>query len=94
MVAAMLKQIVAVGVCIFVLMLVIKDGRVLRMTGLTGSCSIVQTYSDSSTLVECHSGKLDGLPDLSRRACTSGQITRKAEYWRCTAGFDISYASR
>ena len=91
----MLKQIVAVGVCIFALMLVVKDGRVLRMAGLTGSCSIVQTYADSSLLVACHPGKLDGRPDLSRRACSSGQLTASgAQYWHCTAGFDISYTSR
>ena len=90
----MLKQIVAVGVCIFALMLVVKDGRALRMTRLTGSCAIVQTYSDSSLLVACHPGKLDGRPDLSRRACASAQVTATAQYWRCTAGFDISYTSR
>jgi hypothetical protein len=90
----MLKQIVAVGACIFALMLVVKDGRALRMTGLTGSCSIVQTYSDSSTLVACRAGKLDGRPDLSRRACTSAQVTAAAQYWHCTAGFDINYTSR
>jgi len=90
----MIKQIVAVGVCIFALMLVIKDGRVLRMSGLTGTCSIVQTYADSSLLVACRPGKLDGAPDLSRRACTSGQLIAGARYWHCTAGFDISYTSR
>ena len=90
----MLKQIVAVGVCIFALMLVVKDGRALRMSGLTGSCSIVQTYPDSSLLVACRPGKLDGRPDLSRRACSSGQLAAGAQYWHCTAGFDISYASR
>jgi hypothetical protein len=90
----MLKQIVAVGVCIFALMLVVKDGRALRMTGLTGSCAVVQTYADSSLLVACHAGKLDGRPDLSRRACTSSQTTATAQYWHCTAGFDISYTSR
>ena len=90
----MLKQIVAVGVCIFALMLVIKDGRVLRMAGLTGSCSIVQTYADSSLLVGCRAGKLDGqpgplAPGLFERDAKAGE-----QYWHCTAGFDISYTSR
>ena len=89
----MLKQIVAVGVCIFALMLVVKDGRALRMAGLTGTCSVVQTYADSSLLVACHPGKLDGPPDLSRRACTNTQVTATTRYWHCTAGFDISYTS-
>jgi hypothetical protein len=84
----MLKQIVAVAACIFALMVVVKDGRALRMTGLfTGSCSTVQTYTDSSTLVACRAGKLDGLPDLSRRACTIYQTTPTLQYWHCAAGY-------
>ena len=90
----MLKQIVVIGGCILALMLVVKDGRTLRMTGLTGSCSLAETYSDGSTLVGCRAGKLDGRPDLSRRACTSYMTTPALQYWHCTAGFDISYTSR
>jgi len=84
----MLKQIVAVAACIFALMVVVKDGRALRMTGLfTGSCSIVQTYTDASTLVGCRAGKLDGRPDLSHRACTIYQTTGALQYWHCAAGY-------
>jgi hypothetical protein len=91
----MLKQVVAVGACIFALMVVVKDGRALRMTGLTGSCTLALTYSDSSTLVACRPGKLDGRPDLSRRGCTTiYQTTPALQYWHCAAGFDISYSSR
>ena len=90
----MIKQIVAVGVLIFALMVVIKDGRVLRMTGLTGSCSVTQTFQDSSELTACRAGKLEGRPDLSHRGCRSVGLTKAYEYWRCPAGFDISDASR
>jgi hypothetical protein len=90
----LLKQIVLAGVCIFALMLVVKDGRVLRMSGLTGSCAIVQSFPDSSAMVSCRPGKLDGRPDLSRRGCTSAELTRRLEYWRCAAGFDIGNATR
>jgi hypothetical protein len=89
-----LKQIVAVGICIFALMLVIKDGRVLRKTGLTGSCAVVQSFPDSSAMVSCRGGKLEGRPNLSRRGCTSAEITRRVEYWRCLAGYDLSGARR
>jgi len=89
-----LKQIVAIGVCIFALMVVVKDGRVLRMAGLTGSCSVVQTYRDSSAMVACRPGKLEGRPDLSRSGCTSAEIGPAVQYWRCAAGFDISEATR
>jgi len=60
--ARMIKRIVAVGVCIFILMVVIKDGRVLRSTGLTGSCSVTQTFTDSSELAACRAGKLKAEP--------------------------------
>jgi hypothetical protein len=90
----MLKQIVAVAACIFALMVVVKDGRALRVTGLRGSCSIAGTYSDSSLLVVCRPGKLDGRPDLSHRACASMQVTHALQYWHCTAGFDVAYATR
>ena len=90
----MLIRIVATGACIFLLMLVIKDGRVLRTTGLTGSCTVVQTLQDSSELVACSSGKLEGRPDLSHRGCRSIGHSGKKEVWRCPAGFDISDLGR
>jgi hypothetical protein len=90
----MLIRIVAAGACIFVLMLVIKDGRVLRIAHLTGSCSVVQVYQDSTELAACRAGKLEGRPDLSRRGCRSVSIVGRDEYWRCAAGFDISDLGR
>ena len=90
----MLKSMVAVGVCILALMVVIKDGRVLRTAGLTGSCSVVQTFSDSSELTTCRPGKLKGLPDLSHRGCRPVGSSATFEFWRCPAGLDISAAGR
>jgi hypothetical protein len=90
----MLIRIVAAGACIFLLMLIIKDGRVLRTTGLTGSCTVVQTLQDSSELVTCSAGKLEGKPDLSHRGCQGIGLSGKKEVWRCPAGFDISDLSR
>src|SRR5882724_118819 len=84
--ALMIKRIVAIGVCILALM-VVKDGRVLRTTGLTGSCSVTQTFTDSTELVACRAGKLEGRPDLSHRGCRSVGIKATYEYWRCPAGF-------
>jgi hypothetical protein len=92
--ARMIKRIVAVGVCIFILMVVIKDGRILRKTGLTGSCSVAQTFTDSTELAACRAGKLEGRPDLSHRGCRSVGVTATYEYWGCPAGFEISDASR
>ena len=67
----MLKRVVAVGICILAVMIAIKDGRVLRSSGLTGSCTAVQTRADGSELEACRGGKLEGRPDLSHRGCIS-----------------------
>jgi len=90
----MLKPIIAVAICVFALMVLIKDGRVLRTTGLTGYCRVVQTLEDSSEITACRAGKLEGAPDLSHRGCTSVQTRPAVEYWRCPAGFDISDVGR
>ena len=58
------------------------------------SCTVVQTLSDSSELVTCFAGKLEGKPDLSHRGCRSIGLSGKNEVWRCPAGFDISDLSR
>ena len=45
--------------------------------------------ADSSVLVACRAGKLDGRPDL--RAGLRGRPgAAGAQYWHCPAGFDIS----
>jgi hypothetical protein len=88
-----LKSIVAVGVCIFALMVVIKDGRVLRTAGLTGSCSVVQIFSDSSELAACRPGKLQGRPNLAQSGCRAVGSRAKLWYWSCPAGFKLSAAT-
>jgi hypothetical protein len=90
----MLKPILAVAICVVALMLVLKDGRVLRTTGLTGYCKVAQVLEDSSELVSCRAGKLEGAPDLSRRACRAVGTTKAVAYWRCPPGFDVSDAQR
>lgn len=90
----MLSRIVAVGFCIFVLMVVIKDGRVLRVAGLTGSCSVVQTFTDSSELAACRAGKLEGRPDLSHHGCQSVGLNATYQYWRCPSALSVSQATR
>jgi len=90
----MLKRVIAVAVCILAVMIAIKDGRVLRTTGLTGSCSAVQTRTDGSELEACRAGKLEGRPDLSARGCTSFGIRGTLEYWHCPADLTASQAGR
>lgn len=90
----MLTKIITVAAFILVLMVAIKDGRVLRTTGLTARCSVVQTAADGTQLEACRPGKLEGRPDLTRRGCTDAGISGKDEYWRCPAAVVASQAGR
>ena len=90
----MLKRVVAVAICILAVMFAIKDGRVLRSVGLTGSCTAVQARTDGSELEACRAGKLEGRPDLSARGCTSFGVRGTLEYWRCPADLRATDAGR
>jgi len=79
----LLKQIVVVAACIAALMAAVKDGRVLRTTGMTGTCTVVTLNSDGSQLAACRSGRLEGAPDLTRRGCTNAGTSGETIYWRC-----------
>jgi len=83
-----------VGICILAVMIAIKDGRVLRSSSLTGSCTAVQTRTDGSELEACQGGKLEGRPDLSHRGCISFGIRGKLEYWHCPADLQAGNAGR
>jgi hypothetical protein len=93
-----LKRVVAVAVVIFAVMIVLKDGRVLRTAGLTGTCSVVKATSgggpELSEVATCKAGRLEGRPDLSHRGCKRAGVTGTLEYWRCPVGFDVSDAAR
>ena len=90
----MVLRIVAVTAVILGVMIAIKDGRVLRDTGLTGSCVVVQTAADGTQLVSCRPGKLEGRPDLSRDGCKDAGISGVYEYWRCPASVLASQVGR
>ena len=77
------------AVLIVALMLVIKDGRLLREVGLTGGCRpVAAPAGQDGNWQACDPGKLQGAPDLSRQSCTSVSFAGKTEYWRCPAGLD------
>ncbi len=90
----MLKPVIVVAVCIFALMLAVKDGRILHAAGLTGSCSAVASLADGEVIEACKPGKLEGRPDLSKRNCTSAGFKGVYEYWRCPAALQASEAGR
>jgi hypothetical protein len=89
-----LKPIFVVAACIFVLMLVVKDGRVLKTTGLTAKCGPVSAVVQGTVVEACAPGKLEGRPDLTKRDCIAAGIAGKLEYWRCPAEIQATSSSR
>jgi hypothetical protein len=81
----MLKRIVVLAGLVLATMIVLKDGRVLDRTGLTGSCALVQVGADGSQLQACREGKLEGRPNLTRQGCKTAGLAGTYEYWRCPA---------
>lgn len=84
----MIFRIVAAAVVILALMVLIKDGRVLRNAGIVGSCSVVQKASDGTEWAACRPGRLEGKPDLSKRSCTRVGANGDLDYWRCPSQVD------
>jgi hypothetical protein len=81
-----MKGVLATAAIVVALMVVIKDGRLMRKMGLSGSCAAVATpKGQTGSWVKCTSGKLQGAPNLSRHSCTAVQSQGKVEYWRCPA---------
>ena len=75
------------AVLIVLVMIAIKDRRLLREAGLTGDCHTVATPKGrEGNWQACVPGKLQGAPDLTRQSCTSAGFDGKAEYWRCPGG--------
>jgi hypothetical protein len=81
----MVKRIVFIGVLLVAGMVAIKDGRILRNAGLTGSCAVAQTLASGEQIEACSSGKLEGAPDLTRNGCTDSGTYAGRVYWRCPA---------
>jgi hypothetical protein len=90
----MIKRVVFAGVLIFAVMLAVKDGRIMRETGLAGACTVAQTLADGSQVEACRAGKLAGRPDLRRQGCKEAGINGTYEYWRCPSSVVSDVASR
>jgi hypothetical protein len=90
----MIKRVVIAGVLVLVLMVAVKDGRILRRTGLIGACTMAQTLSDGTQVEACRAGKLEGSPDLTRQGCRVAGVSGTFEYWRCPASIVASQSTR
>ena len=65
---------------ILVFMALIKDGRILRQAGLSGSCSAVAAPSGQGGYwAKCTHGSLEGWPDLAPQSCTSSPVRGQSE---------------
>ena len=82
----MLLKILIVGALVIGLMAAIRDGRVLRESGLLSSCSpAVVSGKQDTTLESCSKGRLDGFPDLTNKSCALVSARPNRQYWRCEA---------
>ncbi|HZC75662.1 MAG TPA: hypothetical protein VE220_06785 [Gaiellaceae bacterium] len=80
----MLLKILVVGALAIGLMATIRDGRVLRDSGLLSSCSSVTVHGQlDSTMQQCTKGRLDGFPDLTNKSCQLVAQGSKRDLWRC-----------
>jgi hypothetical protein len=81
----LISRIVLVAIVIVAALAAVKDGRVLRDAGLTGSCKVYANAADGTQWEMCEAGRLEGMPDLSGRGCHSAGVRGGAEYWQCPA---------
>ena len=82
----MLLKILIVGALAIGLMAAIRDGRVLRDSGLLSSCdAAVVNGKQDATLQSCSKGRLDGFPDLTNRSCVLVSSRPNRQFWRCEA---------
>ena len=81
----MLLRVVVFAALAVALMIGVRDGKILKTTGLTGSCVVARTNADGTQLEACRAGKLQGKPDLSATGCKDVGSQGPYEYWHCPA---------
>ncbi len=82
----MLLKILVIGALVFGLMAAIRNGTVLRDSGLLSSCSsVIVDGKVDATMQQCTKGRLDGFPDLTNKSCQLVSQGAKREFWRCDA---------
>jgi len=82
----MLLKILIVGGLAIGLMAAIRDGRILRDSGLLSSCTpVVVNGQQDGSMQSCSKGRLDGFPDLTNKSCDLVSERSDRQYWRCAA---------
>jgi hypothetical protein len=82
-----MRRILLTAALIAALMAAVKDGRITRQAGLTGSCAAVAAPvgEQPGDWQRCTPGKVTGAPDLTRQGCTRVGVSGASVYWRCEA---------
>jgi hypothetical protein len=88
----LLARILISGSVVFLVLVAVKNGWVLRESGLTGSCSVYATESTGVQQEKCTSGRLDGRPSLADKGCLLQSTTGKTQFWLCPAPIASSRA--
>ncbi len=84
-----MRGVLVAAALILLLMVAVKDGRLLREAGMTGGCRpVAAPKGQDGDWQACDPGKLEGAPDLARQDCKSVIFVGKTEYWRCPAGIE------
>lgn len=81
----MLARILIAGGVVLLALFAVKNGWVLRESGLTGTCAVYSTANTGAQEEKCLSGRLDGRPSLSGKGCVIQATYGKAQYWLCPA---------
>jgi hypothetical protein len=70
---------VAIGI-----MLVIRDGRVVRHFGLVARCETISApLGEKGTWKECEPGRIDGRRDLTDDGCKLVRTQGTIDIWQC-----------
>lgn len=90
----MLLRVLVVAALALAVMVAVKNGHILRTTGLTGTCIVARTNADGTQLEACRAGKLQGQPDLSPDGCKDVGAQGPYEYWHCPAALGAQPSGR
>jgi hypothetical protein len=82
--ARLLLRILISGAVVFLALVAVKNGWVLRGSGLVGSCSVSATASTGVQQQKCVKGRF-GRPSLSGKGCLLQSTFGDAQYWLCPA---------
>jgi len=70
------------------LLISIKEQRLLQRARLVGHCSSVSQAEDGSEWRKCVPGRLSGRPGMELTSCTDWGLYGEAQYWNCPASLD------